>query len=102
MRLDVYLHTDPGIAPPWAAELKLLIGQIIDRQVTQMALLDDLEAKVDAVTSVEQSAITLLQELSDALKAAGTDPVRLQAIVDKLDADQTALAAAVVANTPAA
>jgi uncharacterized protein YfcZ (UPF0381/DUF406 family) len=67
-----------------------------------MALLDDLEAKVEQVRSVEDSAVLLLQQLSQALKDAGTDPARLQAIIQKLDNDQTTLAAAIVQNTPAA
>lgn len=102
MRIDVYIHTDPDRVPPWAVELKQMIGRVLQKQVAEMALLDDLEAKVEQVRTVEDSAVTLLQQLSQALKDAGTDPARLQAIIQKLDADQTALAEAVVANTPAA
>jgi hypothetical protein len=111
MRLDIYLHSGDTASrtPAWMAglqaqigELKALIGQILQKQVIQMALLDDLEAKVEQVRSVEDSAVLLLQQLSQALKDAGTDPARLQAIIQKLDNDQTTLAAAIVQNTPAA
>ncbi len=100
MRVDVFLHIADDRVPPWAAEMRQMLGQILQKQVIEMALLDDLEAKVDAVKGVEDSAILLLQQLSQALKDAGTDPARLQAVIDKLDADQTALAAAVAANAP--
>ena len=99
MRIDVYLHIDTDRVPPWAVELDRKMGQILQKQVIEMALLDDLEAKVDAVKGVEDSAILLLQQLSQALKDAGTDPARLQAVIDKLDVDQAALAAAVAANS---
>lgn len=66
-----------------------------------MAALDDLTAQVKANTDVEASAITLIQGLADALKAAGTDPTKLAALQQQLLTSQTALAAAITANTPA-
>lgn len=59
-----------------------------------------LTAQVQATTGAEQSAIVLIQGLAAALTAAGTNPAKLQAIVDSLNASSTALAAAVVANSP--
>jgi hypothetical protein len=67
-----------------------------------MALIDDLEAKVASLTTVEDSAVALLGTLSQMLKDAGTDPARLSAVIATLDSDQTRLADAVTANTPAA
>ena len=67
-----------------------------------MALLDQLTADVAADTSAVNSAVTLLNNLSAAIKAAGTDPVALKALTDNLEANTSALSAAVVANTPAA
>ncbi len=67
-----------------------------------MAALDDLTAQVTAQTTVEQSAITLLNQLSDLIKQAGTDPVKLAALTAQLKTSADALAAAIVANTPAA
>lgn len=72
------------------------------KQEKTMALIDDTLADVTAQTTVEQSAVTLLNSLSAQLAAAGTDPVKLQQIKDGLDANTAALAAAVAANTPAA
>ena len=69
-----------------------------------MSELDDLEAKVAAEESVEQSAITLLGTLKQELDAAlaDGDMGRIQALSDKIGADTDALSAAITANTPAA
>jgi len=64
--------------------------------------LDALTAEVTANTDAEASAVILLGQLHDLLVAAGTDPAKLQALTDQLSTSKDALAAAVVANTPAA
>ena len=69
---------------------------------TIMADLTQLTADVTANGNAVQSAITLLQGLKAALDAAGTDPTKLAALSTQLEASTTALANAVVANTPAA
>lgn len=66
-----------------------------------MALLDNLEAEVTELTTVTESAVKLLQRLSEQIKAAGTDPVKLKALTAQLDQNTSVLAAAVAANTPA-
>lgn len=65
-----------------------------------MSAIDDLTAQVAQTKTVAQSAVVLIQGLADALKAAGTDPVKLAALVKDLQDTDTALAAAVTANTP--
>lgn len=67
-----------------------------------MAAIDDLTTQVAANTTVIGSALTLIQGLAAALAAAGTDPAKLSALQTQLAASDTALAAAVAANTPAA
>ncbi len=64
--------------------------------------LDDLTAEVARNTTVEKSALALIQGFAAALAAAGTDPVKLQALRDSLAANDDELAAAVEANTPQA
>lgn len=66
------------------------------------AELDNLTTEVTNATTVEQSAITLIQGLKASLDAAGTDPVKLKALSDSLAASDANLAAAIAANTPAA
>lgn len=78
-----------------------------------MSALDDsitaLQASVATLTSVDQSAITLIQGISAeiaaavaAAQAAGATPAQLQSLTDlktAIDAQDTALAAAVAANS---
>jgi hypothetical protein len=66
-----------------------------------MKELDDLTVQVKANTDAEASAVTLLGQLSDLIKAAGTDPAKLAALTSSLDSSKQALAAAILANTPA-
>lgn len=74
----------------------------IKLQLTKiMALLDDLTAQVARNTTVQQSAIVLLQGLKAKLDAAGTDPVKLAELSAQLGKNTDDLATAVTANTPA-
>lgn len=73
-------------------------------QKHQLHIMDNLEtlaAEVAETTTVQQSAIVLLQGLKAKLDAAGTDPVKLKALSDSLDSSNKALADAITANTPA-
>ena len=66
-----------------------------------MADLSVLTAQVTANTDAEASAIQLLSNLSALIASLKNDPVALQALADQLKASGDALAAAIVANTPA-
>lgn len=86
-------------------DLLLLRLKDMNAQVDQNFL--DLQASVAADTTVEQSAITLLQGLSAQLTAAlaaaaNGDSAALPALKAQIDANAAALAAAITANTPAA
>lgn len=61
----------------------------------------NLQAAVTKETSIEQSAIKLIQSLAADIKAA-PDLATVQTLADQLNANADALAAAVTANTPAA
>lgn len=106
---DQHRCDDPFVeAPVWAVELKAMGLYIIQLLEFIMAEIDNLEASVKANTDAEDSAEALLigisKQIAD-LKAAGTDPAtaaRIQAASDLLSARAAKLAAAVVANTPAA
>lgn len=78
-----------------------LLNTLITEGKTIMADLTALTAQVAQNTTVEQSAVTLIQGLAAQIAAAGTDPVALAALVSQLNSSATALAAAVTANTPA-
>ena len=85
------------------AKLDAISRQVTESETKTMSAIDDLAASVAAEDTVIASAVTLLQGLSAALTAAGTDPVKLAALKSDVDAQTTALAAAVAANpVPAA
>ena len=75
---------------------------ILEKEGIIMSDLTSLTAQVTQNTSVEGSAVTLIQGLAAQITAAGTDPVALAALTTQLNTSATALAAAVAANTPAA
>lgn len=80
----------------------LLHMEQLTKQVKYMsANLDVLTASVKANTDAVESAIVLINGISARITAAGVDPVALKALTDELDTEDTKLAAAVVANTPA-
>ena len=62
------------------------------------AVVDNLTEKVAKIEGVAESAIVLIQGLSDAIKSNANDPVALQVLADSLDAEATKLADAVAAN----
>jgi hypothetical protein len=67
-----------------------------------MADLTALTTQVSQNTTVIGSAMTLIQGFASQLAAAGTDPAALNALQQQLATSDTALAAAVLANTPTA
>ena len=64
-----------------------------------MSALDDLEVAVAENTSVDTSAIALIEGLAAKIDAIGINDTRLKALSDNMKASSAALAAAVVANT---
>jgi hypothetical protein len=79
------------------------IERVLFKQgVAIMSAIDDLAAVVARNTDVEKSAVQLLQGLVNQLEAARTDPAKVTALTEQLRTSVDALAAAVVANTPAA
>lgn len=82
--------------------LERLLGVVLNKERHILMDLNTIQTKVNENGDVEASAIILLGQLSDLIRAGANDPVQMQAIADKLDVDKAALAAAIVANTPAA
>lgn len=75
---------------------------LINQQEILMAIAQDLENEVAAETAVITSVEQVVQNLVDAVKAAGPDQVKLKAVLDAAVANKTRLGALVAANTPAA
>ena len=59
-----------------------------------------LEEEVVETSTVVDSAVVLLNGLSQLLKDSQGDPARVQAVIDALDAKTSELADAVAATTP--
>ncbi len=86
------------------AEHTALLNQLLGQGDEMQADLVTLTAQVAENTSVEGSAVTLIQgiakQLADAI--AANNPAALDALQAQLNASATALAAAITANTPVA
>jgi hypothetical protein len=82
-------------------QLLALVSSMLKLEKIMSQELDNLATQVKANTDAEQSAVTLLGNLSDLIKQAGTDPAKLQQLTTDLDASKQKLAEAIVANTPA-
>lgn len=75
-----------------------------DMDTTLSQQVQDLGAAVAENTSVESSAVTLLQNLSGLISGAASsgDLAQVEALAQQISASSTALAASIAANTPAA
>lgn len=62
--------------------------------------LDTLTQQVEQNVTVEQSAVTLITGLAAQIEQSKTDPVKLQALADRLKTQAQALTDAITANTP--
>ena len=97
--LNVFLH--PGATPHLEDQLNRILDAINQIGMKMANELADLTSQVAQTNSVIDSAIVLIQGIKAALDAAGSNPAALKALSDSLDTSEQALAAAVVANTPA-
>lgn len=100
MDVHLYVHFDLGLDQR-LDQVTTLLNQVLEKETAMAGELDALTAQVAANTDAEGSAIQLLTNLHDLLAAAGTDPVKLEALRTQLSTSKDALAAAIVANTPA-
>jgi len=85
--------------------LALILHKLTHIERNEYIMSQELDALTQAVaddTSVDQSAITLINGLAAKIDAAKNDPAALTALSAQLKQNSSALAAAVAANTPAA
>lgn len=129
-RVDLYVHFDPVLQEVAQATQALKVGNDrLARVVAQLGgaqegssqkhqpagtgafsmstsnasqVVENLRVEIERNNEVDAGAITLLTTLAARLEEAKNDPVAIQALVDQLRGSSDALAAAVVANTPAA
>lgn len=82
------------------AKLDRLTSLVIKQGIETMADITALTAQVAQSTSVEASAITLIQQIAAALSSIQPTQAAIDALAAQLNTSATALAAAVTANTP--
>jgi hypothetical protein len=80
-------------------QILALLGQVEEGIMADLKALQD---QVQQTTTVEQSAVTLIQGLATQLAANATDPAAIAQLAQQLKTSSDALAAAITANTPAA
>lgn len=91
--INIYL---PG--SPKSIEVKL--DRLIEKVEHMSGEMDVLTAEVTRSTSVDESAITLLNSLSAQLASIANDPAAVLALSAELKSNSDNLAAAITANTP--
>ena len=102
LTIDLNIFSHPGATPHMGDQLNRILDAINQLGIKMANELDELTIKVAETKTVTESAIVLLQGLKAKLDAAGTNPIALKALSDSLATTDAAIAAAVVANTPAA
>lgn len=86
------------------AQVLAKLNAILNNQEKIMATLADITLAVQQQTTVGQSVVALLHNLSSELQAAvdAEDPAAVQSVLDLLTENTKTLSDAVLANTPAA
>lgn len=75
------------------------IHRIARLEISVMSKLQELDAQVQATTTIQASAVALIEGLVQRLEEAGTDPEKLAELTTELRSSTATLAAAVEANT---
>ena len=102
LRIDLYIHQDTLTTDAKLDKILAALTVLQQQETTIMADLTALTTQVAQNTSVEESAVTLIQGLAAQIVAAGTDPAKLADLTAQLNKSAADLAAAITANTPTA
>ena len=81
--------------------IEQLLHIIATKETLMTADLDHLETSVKADTDATSAVLTLIQGIVIQLASMKNNPVRLQGLIDQLNANAGALSKAVFENTPA-
>lgn len=74
----------------------------LSEQFTMATSLDGIQAQVTNIESVDQSAVTLIEQLADLVRSTQPTQEAIDALANRLQASASALATAITANTPSA
>jgi hypothetical protein len=75
-----------------------LLARVLQRQEVVLMDLDQLETHVTSIEGAADSAVALISALAAEIRANATDPAKLSALADRLDAKTQSLGAAIAAN----
>lgn len=93
MKADVYFHDGED----FAAQFRAVLAQ----GVTMAAKLSDIQDALTAIETTLSANKKLLEGLNALIASGGLDTAAVQAIVDRVHADDKALGDTIIANTPA-
>jgi uncharacterized membrane protein len=99
----IHIHLDTSDLAKMDRKLDAIIralGVVQAQEAKEVAALDQITADVQANTDTVQSAISLITNLAQMVRDAGTDPAALEALATQLEENSQSLADAVVRNTP--
>lgn len=80
-------------------EVNAKLDKLLQKVTTTMSFIDDLRTEVERTTTLEQSAITLIQGLSQQISDAAGNEAAVRDLASQLSSQADALAAALPANT---
>lgn len=98
---NIFLRLDPE-SKEQLDRIEAIITQQAERMNAMALDLSRLSAEIAENNSAIQSAVTLLNQIAQELRDAAGNQDAVNALADQLDTQSNNLAAAVVANTPAA
>lgn len=103
IEIHVHHHFDPIGAPPSGpSAVDLILAAIQEMKMSLMDKLNTVLAETQETGTVADSLITLTNGIADQLRAVQQGEGTLDEVIANLNATQERIAAAVVANTPAA
>jgi chromosome segregation ATPase len=97
--INLFIKIDPETKQQ-LDRIESLIFNLAERQHTMALDLTRLQAEIAENNSAIASAVTLLNQIADELRAQSGNQDAVNALADQLSGQSDALAAAVVANTP--
>jgi len=100
MRIDVHHFFHPPETDAKLDQILAKLFQIQQKEETMSSQLAALQAQVEKNTTIEESAVALINGLAAQIASLKDDPVALQALADSLTASGNDLSNAIQANTP--
>lgn len=102
MAYELHLHFPSITDASWIVDLSRVLATLnkIEQEIlTMSAELTQLTASVEKLKTADASLITLVQGIADQIRAGADDKAKMLALANDLDAESSAVTAAVLANT---